>query len=173
MIGPLISGGEDALHAHLRPLIDRAQAVDLSVSFLMASGVRLVLPHLRDLLDRGGQLRLLTGDYLGVTEPAALRLIADLEGERRLHVFQAAQIPFHPKAWMFTFTGDGGALIVGIVEPVALGADRGIEWNLRHVDPVDPAPLAGRPHGLRGAAGKARGHRADAQPGSTPTRTVV
>jgi len=26
---PLISGGEDALHAHLRPLIDRARAVDL------------------------------------------------------------------------------------------------------------------------------------------------
>ena len=138
---PLISGGEDALHAHLRPLIDRAQAVDLSVSFLMASGVRLVLPHLRDLLDRGGQLRLLTGDYLGVTEPAALRLIADLEGARRLHVFQAAQIPFHPKAWMFTFTGDGGALIVGSSNLSRSALTDGIEWNLRHVDPVDPAPL--------------------------------
>jgi len=138
---PLISGGEDALHAHLRPLIDRAQAVDLSVSFLMASGVRLILPHLRDLLDRGGQLRLLTGDYLAVTEPTALRLIADLEGERRLHVFQAAQIPFHPKAWMFTFAGDGGALIVGSSNLSRSALTDGIEWNLRHVDPVDPAPL--------------------------------
>jgi hypothetical protein len=44
---PLISGGEDALHAHLRPLIDQAHAVDLSVSFLMTSGVRVILPHLR------------------------------------------------------------------------------------------------------------------------------
>lgn len=138
---PLISGGEDALHAHLRPLIDQAQAVDLSVSFLMASGVRLVLPHLRDLLDRGGQLRLLTGDYLGVTEPAALRLIADLEGQRRLHVFQAARIPFHPKAWMFTFRGDGGALIVGSSNLSRSALTESIEWNLRHVDPVDPAPL--------------------------------
>ena len=138
---PLISGGQDALHAHLRPLIDRAHAVDLSVSFLMASGVRLVLPHLRDLLDRGGRLRLLTGDYLGVTEPTALRLIADLEGERRLHVFQAAQIPFHPKAWMFTFTGDGGALIIGSSNLSRSALTDGIEWNLRHVDPVDPAPL--------------------------------
>ncbi len=138
---PLISGGEDALHAHLRPLIDRARSIDLSVSFLMTSGVRLVLPHLRDLLDRGGRLRLLTGDYLGVTEPAALRLIADLEGERSLHVFQAAQIPFHPKAWMFTFTGDGGALIVGSSNLSRSALTDGIEWNLRHVDPVDPAPL--------------------------------
>ena len=138
---PLISGGDDALHAHLRPLIDGAQAIDLSVSFLMASGVRLVLPHLRDLLERGGQLRLLTGDYLGVTEPAALRLIADLKGQRRLHVFQAAQIPFHPKAWMFTFAGDGGALIVGSSNLSRSALTDGIEWNLRHVDPVDPAPL--------------------------------
>lgn len=138
---PLISGGDDALHAHLRPLIDRAQAIDLSVSFLMASGVRLVLPHLRDLLERGGQFRLLTGDYLGVTEPAALRLIADLEGERRLHVFQAAQIPFHPKAWMFTFAGDGGALIVGSSNLSRSALTEGIEWNLRHIDSVDPAPL--------------------------------
>ena len=101
----------------------------------------MVLPHLRDLLNRGGQLRLLTGDYLGVTEPAALRLVADLEGERRLHVFQAAQIPFHPKAWMFTFADEGGALIVGSSNLSRSALTDGIEWNLRHVDPVDPAPL--------------------------------
>jgi HKD family nuclease len=138
---PLISGGEDGLHAHLRPLIDQADIVDLSVSFLMASGVRLVLPHLRDLLDRGGRLRLLTGDYLGVTEPAALRLITDLKGELGLYVFQAAQIPFHPKAWMFTFAGDGGALIVGSSNLSRSALTDGIEWNLRHVDPIDTAPL--------------------------------
>jgi superfamily II DNA or RNA helicase len=138
---PLISGGEDGLHAHLRPLIDQADIVDLSVSFLMASGVRLVLPHLRDLLDRGGRLRLLTGDYLGVTEPAALRLITDLKGELSLYVFQAAQIPFHPKAWMFTFAGDGGALIVGSSNLSRSALTDGIEWNLRHIDPIDPATL--------------------------------
>lgn len=138
---PLISGGEDGLHAHLRPLIDQADIVDLSVSFLMASGVRLVLPHLRDLLDRGGKLRLLTGDYLGVTEPAALRQIMDLEGEVNLYVFQAAHIPFHPKAWMFTFAGDGGALIVGSSNLSRSALTDSIEWNLRHVDAVDPAPL--------------------------------
>lgn len=138
---PLISGGEDALHAHLRPLIDRARTVDLSVSFLMASGVRMVLPHLQDLLDRGGNLRLLTGDYLGVTEPAALRLVTDLEGEVQLHIFQAEQIPFHPKAWMFGFMGDGGALIVGSSNLSRSALTDGIEWNLRHVDPIDPVPL--------------------------------
>ncbi len=138
---PLISGGADSLYAHLCPLIDQATAVDLSVSFLMASGVNLVLPHLRDLLDRGGRLRLLTGDYLDVTEPSALRMLADLDGESRLYVFQAEQIPFHPKAWMFRFSEGGGALILGSSNLSRSALTDGIEWNLRHVESVDPEPL--------------------------------
>jgi len=138
---PLISGGEDALHAHLRPLIDQAQSVDLAVSFLMTSGARLVLPHLRDLLERGGRLRLLTGDYLDVTEPTALRLMEDLDHDRRLHVFQAARIPFHPKAWMFSFADGAGAMIVGSSNLSRSALTDGVEWNLRHFDRSDAAPL--------------------------------
>lgn len=139
---PLISGGDDALHAHLRPWIDQARTVDLSVSFLMASGVRLVLPHFQDLLARGGRLRLLTGDYLDVTEPTALRLLMDLDGDRQLHVFCAARVPFHPKAWMFTFGGGGGALIVGSSNLSRSALTEGVEWNLRYFDHADAAPLA-------------------------------
>jgi superfamily II DNA or RNA helicase len=138
---PLISGGEDALHIHLRPLIDRAQSVDLAVSFLMTSGARLVLPHLRDLLERGGRLRLLTGDYLDVTEPTALRLMQDLENDRQLYVFQADDIPFHPKAWMFSFADGSGALIVGSSNLSRSALTEGIEWNLRYFDRSDALPL--------------------------------
>ncbi len=138
---PLISGGEDALQAHLRPLIDRAQSVDLAVSFLMTSGAQLVLPHLRNLLERGGRLRLLTGDYLGVTEPAALRMMQDLEYNRHLYIFQADHIPFHPKAWMFSFADGTGALIVGSSNLSRSALTEGVEWNLRHFDRSDALPL--------------------------------
>ena len=126
---PLISGGEDALHAHLLPYIDRAEQIDLAVSFLLLSGTRLILPHLHDMLERGGRLRLLTGDYLDVTEPEALRLLLDLEGARTLHAFQAQAIPFHPKAWMFSFKGGTGAVLVGSSNSVEIRADprRGME----------------------------------------------
>ena len=138
---PLISGGDDALHAHLRPLIDQAQSVDLAVSFLMTSGARLVLPHLRDLLERGGRLRLLTGDYLDVTEPTALRLMQDLDHDRHLYIFRAARIPFHPKAWMFSFADGSGALIVGSSNLSRSALTDGVEWNLRHFDKSDALPL--------------------------------
>ncbi|WP_245965163.1 DUF3427 domain-containing protein [Paenirhodobacter hankyongi] len=138
----LISGSDDALHAHLRPLIDQSTAVDLSVSFLMTSGVRLVLPHLQDLLSRGGRLRVLTGDYLDVTEPAALRLLTDLTGARHLFVFRASRVPFHPKAWLFTFKDRSGALIVGSSNLSKSALTDGVEWNLRQFDRHDTAPLA-------------------------------
>ncbi|PYF08658.1 superfamily II DNA or RNA helicase [Rhodobacter viridis] len=138
----LISGSDDTLHAHLRPLIDQSTAVDLSVSFLMTSGVRLVLPHLQDLLARGGRLRVLTGDYLDVTEPAALRLLTDLTGARHLFVFRASRVPFHPKAWLFTFKDGSGALIVGSSNLSKSALTDGVEWNLRQFDSHDTAPLA-------------------------------
>jgi len=39
----------------------------------MESGVRLIEEDLRDVLDRCGRVRVLTGDYLGVSEPGMSR----------------------------------------------------------------------------------------------------
>ena len=84
----LITGGEDAFIRHLLPHIDDSQSIDLVVSFILDSGVRLLQPRLQDLLDRGGRLRVVTGDYLDVTEPSALRRLLDLEGNVKHWVFE-------------------------------------------------------------------------------------
>ena len=76
----LISGDEDALIRHLLPHIDQSRSIDLVVSFVLDSGIRLLQSRLQDLLDRGGRLRIVTGDYLDVTEPVALRRLLDLRG---------------------------------------------------------------------------------------------
>ena len=60
-------GGDDPLLPHFRAHLDRAVGADLCVAFVRTSGLDLVIEHLRDLLDRGGTLRLLTGDYLDIT----------------------------------------------------------------------------------------------------------
>lgn len=54
----LTTGGGDPLFPLLARSIDGAERVDLAVAFAMDSGVRLIEPWLRDLLARGGQLRL-------------------------------------------------------------------------------------------------------------------
>ena len=44
----------------------------------MPSGLDRLEGHLKEFLTKGGRLRLLTGDYLGVTEPDALVRLLDL-----------------------------------------------------------------------------------------------
>jgi superfamily II DNA or RNA helicase/diadenosine tetraphosphate (Ap4A) HIT family hydrolase/HKD family nuclease len=127
----LIAGGEDALIQHLRPLIDQATAVDVVVAFALDSGVRLLQPHLQDLLDRGGKLRLVVGDYLDVTDPSALRRFLDFEGEVESWVFESELVSFHPKAWLFHFPNDTGVSIVGSSNLSATALRTGIEWNYR------------------------------------------
>jgi superfamily II DNA or RNA helicase/diadenosine tetraphosphate (Ap4A) HIT family hydrolase len=130
----LIAGGDDALLQHLLPHIDQSQSIDLVVSFVLDSGVRLIKPRLQELLDRGGRLRLVTGDYLDVTDPNALRRLLDLNGDVNQWIFEAAQTSFHPKSWIFHFPGDGGIAIVGSSNLSESALRSGVEWNYRLYD---------------------------------------
>jgi superfamily II DNA or RNA helicase/diadenosine tetraphosphate (Ap4A) HIT family hydrolase/HKD family nuclease len=128
---PLITGGDDALILHLLPYIDRAVSVDVAISFVKESGVRLLRPHLQDLLDRGGMLRLITGDYMDVSDPAALRHLIDLEGNVMLNIFEADITAFHPKSWVFRLADGTGIAIVGSSNLSGTALRTGVEWNYR------------------------------------------
>jgi HKD family nuclease len=67
----------EALAAGLAGFAVATDSVDLAVAFAMGSGVRLIAPWFRDPLDRGGRLRVVVGDYMEVTEPAALSRLPD------------------------------------------------------------------------------------------------
>jgi diadenosine tetraphosphate (Ap4A) HIT family hydrolase len=104
----LISGDDDAFIHHLLPHIDESHSIDLVVSFILDSGIRLLQPRLQELLDRGGRLRVVTGDYLDVTDPSALRRLLDLDGNVQRWIFKSDLTSFHPKSWIFYFQGRGG-----------------------------------------------------------------
>ena len=99
----------------------------------MRSGIRRILEHLRDLLDRGGQIRLLTGDYLDVTDPQALRELLDLDGNLDLRVYEAIKTGFHPKAYIFYQAGDEAKAYVGSSNLTQPALETGVEWNYRIV----------------------------------------
>ena len=63
------------LYHQLANSLRKAENVDIIVSFLMESGVRLLLNDLENALKRGAKIRILTGNYLGITQPSALYLI--------------------------------------------------------------------------------------------------
>jgi len=138
---PLTSGGEDMLWEPLGRDLDRARDADIAVAFVMESGVSLVVEHLRDLLARGGKLRLLTGDYLGVTDPQALLALLDLEGRVELRVFESAGVSFHPKAYLLHFEDGTTTAYIGSSNLSRSALTTGVEWNYRVITSVDSAGI--------------------------------
>lgn len=55
------------LYYQLKMSMLKANRIDMIVSFLMESGVRMILKDLKAALDRGVKVRILTGNYLGIT----------------------------------------------------------------------------------------------------------
>ena len=60
------------LYYQLVRSIRQAKQIDIIVSFLMESGVKMLLSDLNLALNRGAKVRILTGNYLGITQPSAL-----------------------------------------------------------------------------------------------------
>ncbi|MDE6983092.1 MAG: NgoFVII family restriction endonuclease, partial [Lachnospiraceae bacterium] len=63
------------LYYQLKMSMMKAKGTDIIVSFLMESGVRMILQDLKNALDRGVSVRILTGNYLGITQPSALYML--------------------------------------------------------------------------------------------------
>jgi superfamily II DNA or RNA helicase/HKD family nuclease/diadenosine tetraphosphate (Ap4A) HIT family hydrolase len=139
----LVAGGvADPLLPHLLTLLDDAEAVDVAVAFTFESGVRLIEEHLRDVLERGGRVRILTGDYLGATEPSALYRLLDLQGDIELRVFATNRDSFHPKAYVVRQRSGVGTAFVGSSNLTDMALRRGVEWNYRVITSRDEAGFA-------------------------------
>ena len=104
-----------------------------------------------DLLARGARLRLLTGDYLGITDPNALVRLFNLEGDAELRVFETQQgqpqavsvsQSFHPKAYIFYRRGGEATAYVGSSNLTGPALETGVEWNYRIVSSRDGSGFA-------------------------------
>ena len=119
------------LYYQLKMSIQLAKRIDIIVSFLMESGVRLILGDLKAALDRGASIRLLTGNYLGITQPSALYLIKKELGDQiDLRFYNHKERSFHPKAYIFHYE-NGSEIYIGSSNISRSALTSGIEWNYR------------------------------------------
>lgn len=132
----LTTGGDNPLLTQLERDLANALTLDIAVAFVMPTGVDRLYPHFEDLLTRGGRLRLLTGDYLDVSDPDALHRLMDLRalyGSERcvLRIFESKGHSFHPKAYVLTHSVGRGVAYVGSSNMSGSALGDGIEWNYR------------------------------------------
>jgi superfamily II DNA or RNA helicase len=123
-------------------------------AFVQDSGLEALREPLEAALARGARVRLLTGDYLALTQAAALRRLVDWmeeaqargaqaqeggepEPERPPGHFEARVVEterlgrsFHPKSWRFEGPGLAAAF-VGSSNLSHAALRTGVEWNLR------------------------------------------
>lgn len=132
----LATGGDDPFLPLLEADLATASQVDIAVAFVLPSGVERIEPHFRDLLERGGTLNLLTGDYFAVSDPDALERLLDLQALHgaeccRLRVYETAGSSFHPKAYLLSRGAGSGIAWIGSSNLSAAALTDGIEWNYR------------------------------------------
>lgn len=148
----LVTGGDDHFLPHLSAAFARSNQADLAVSFVKTSGLRLLWPDLQAMAEAGGmhRVRVLTSDYLDITDPEALRLLLLLqESGAEVRVFATQnQDSFHLKAYVFARV-EGGQLVAGTAFIGSSNISRtalrdGLEWNYRVVFPQDAGYLEAR-----------------------------
>ncbi|MGM0484721.1 MAG: hypothetical protein ACQERI_09250 [Candidatus Krumholzibacteriota bacterium] len=86
----LITGGDDHFLPQLINAINNATQIDMAVAFIRMTGLELIKDALQEACEREVSMRILTGDYLGVTEPQALRQLMLLkEGGAKVRIFES------------------------------------------------------------------------------------
>lgn len=140
-ITDVMTGDRDArmhLYFQLLKSFKKAESVDIIVSFLMESGVNMLIKHLGKALKRGAKIRILTGNYLGITQPSALYQIKRKLGNQiDLRFYNEKNRSFHPKSYIFHYE-DYSEIYIGSSNISRSALTSGIEWNYRFRSTTDP-----------------------------------
>ncbi|MFP2904713.1 DUF3427 domain-containing protein [Pyxidicoccus sp. 3LFB2] len=109
-----------------------AEEVRFAVSFTRFSGLQLLVDPLKEMLERGGRVKLLTSTYQHLTQPEALDMLLGIDGvECRV---QEGRTAFHAKFWWFN-AKTGGECWAGSSNLTKGGLASNLEWNLRALEP--------------------------------------
>ena len=120
------------LYYQLKMSMRKAKKIDI-----MESGVRMILKDLKSALDRGAAVRILTGNYLGITQPSALYLIKkDLGDYVDLRFYNDKARSFHPKSYIFHYE-NSNEIYIGSSNLSRSALTSGIEWNYRFSSETD------------------------------------
>lgn len=135
----LTTGGSDHFLPKLIAAINSAIKIDMTVAFVRETGMKLLMPALREALERGAQVRVLTCDYMQITDPGALRYLLLLKESSNenikgadVKVFESNNKSFHMKAYIFIQDKENhGSAFIGSSNITKSALTDGLEWNLR------------------------------------------
>ncbi|ABR34960.1 DEAD/DEAH box helicase family protein [Clostridium beijerinckii] len=137
-LGNVSTGYDNHLYTKLKESIKNAKAIDIIVSFLMDSGVKMILKDLKEAIDRNVSIRILTGSYLNITSPTALYMLKGaLKDKVDLRFYNVHNKSFHPKSYIFHNDNDS-EIYIGSSNLSKGALTDSIEWNYRFLRSQNP-----------------------------------
>ncbi|MCY0900356.1 MAG: DEAD/DEAH box helicase family protein [Firmicutes bacterium] len=128
----------------VQQLAEGATSLYLLLAFIRPSGVNEIFPTLQHALDAGAEIKILTGDYLGITDPDALARLLTLGPELEVRMWRTSGETFHPKAYLFE-SPTALHVVVGSSNLSRSALTQGVEWNLlvedAHFHEADPVTV--------------------------------
>jgi len=124
-------GGDPPLEHELRAEMASADRVDMLVSFIKWSGLRLLIPAFEQLAERNIQVRILSTSYMGASDPAALEWLARQPNIEVRLSYDTAGTRLHAKAYHFWRQSGYSTAYIGSANISHAAMTQGLEWTVK------------------------------------------